>query len=500
MKPRFVLLSAVLLSFLSVKARAFPAIVFFPTKGDFTKLRIHFLDGTQLAKDENACKSEQTCADRYWLQRKVKGDDSKRPVVAAGVTPSVIGDILDLDLAQSVDDPSDLFVIVADEIVLKDGKPKSVGWKDYAVAPQVEQASDLEKPTLRYASLTPFRLDDTPQQRRTISQNLSVTDPDDSTLRYNVFVTKLQTEGKGDHPTHLLTLAGLPRGKKVKVAVKGVEQFKSKDVSVDPTTIDPVPFPKGRDDAAFFVNASADADDVGGKKKYKLDTRIHPAWIVGPWEIGPTLDGTIGNQLSKAPNTASLSADFRRFFASDATAVFPTQSVLLSPTFRTDRKFKNRDVELDLAWEPRLRWFEGNTLERRRADLKIEGGIPRSIHFGFSVRPSIGLEGGRHIGSSDPQVDDRTFTRARGSLSAKVQWWSFVLSTSSETRTLFSNEVVLDDSGKVVKTAKGLRSSVRFDLSYDLGAVALTVTRINGRQPPAFSPTRSTSFGVTLKF
>jgi hypothetical protein len=488
----------------ALDVHALSRIVFFPDPQDAKNLQVQFVDGTVLAQAENECTTPQACTDRIWILHKAKGDDTKKTVNSATVLAEVPGrgGQINLTLADPVLDPSDLYIIVADLIVMNGTKQKSAGWQEFPIAPQIEQSADANRPTIHYLSLTRLLLDNTPAVRRSLSQKLSVTDPDDPTLRYDVYITEVETPGAKPSPSHFLTLAGIPRGKKVKVALSGVEQFNGKDVGVSPTTIAPVAFPKGRDDAAFFVNGSIDTNDIKGDKKYKLDTRIHPSWVVGAWEIGPTLDGTIGNKLSGAPNSAFLSADFRRFFAApDSKAFIPTQSLLTSVLFRTDKKFDNRDFEADLAWEPLLRPFEGMTLEQRRAVEKANGGIPQSIHWGFRLRPSIALEGGRHIASTSPDVDNKQFMRIRGKVTAMLQWETWTFSASGESRHLFTDEVVLDKDGQtLLRTDRQDRSNIRLDLSYDLGDVALTVTRINGRQPPAFSPTRSTSFGVTLKF
>jgi hypothetical protein len=484
----------------ALEAHAFSFVVKFPKPGDTQKLVLQFKDGTDLVKSDNDCVAAG-CAGRYWLIRKTKGDDQKQSVSSATVRPGTFGnDTLELQLEQAVTDTTDLYLVVSDLIVVADGKPKSSGWQEYPIAPQIQQAADLGRPAIDYVSLTPHRFQNTPDERRRVTQSLVVTDPDDKTIRYNAYVTKLATGGTSESHEHTISVTGIPRGKKAKVSLAGAEQFNGKALGVGPTTIEPVSFPKGRDDAMFYVAGSSETDNLKGEKKYSVDFRLHPTWTVRSFEIGPNIEATVGNKLAKAPNSGSAAFEIRKWFADlNADAAIQTQAVVLAPKFWTDREFDNRDVGAILAWEPYLKWFEGKTLEQRRADEKEAGGIPRSIRWGFRLRPSVGIEGGRHIASSSTEVDGEQFSRLMGKATGLVQWEAWTFTTTAEIRHLFSDELLLTDDG-VATTKAGDRSNLRFDLSYNLGAVALTATRINGRLPPAFTATESTSLGVSFKF
>src|SRR4029077_11984292 len=136
---------------------------------------------------------------------------------------------------------------------------------------------------------------------------------------------------------------GLPRAKKLEVDVSGIDVYTGTPVSAPTATIKTKGLPKTRDEAMAWITAGADADDVKHERKYKLDMRLHNDFSAGGWKIGPTLDLTVGNTTSKAPNTGSISTDFRYILGSSAGAfaekpgVFFEQAFLLSPIFRSDR-------------------------------------------------------------------------------------------------------------------------------------------------------------------
>jgi len=485
----------------AVDARAFSTVVNF-TDANRQDLRVLFLDSTQLTEAANECdvSAAQPCTEMYWIERRVKGG-KRIEVDRADVDISSPLHRIAFRLHEPVNDPSDL-VLIASAVSVVDpatGGPKSAGWREFPIVAQLEQLGDAERPTLQYQSLLPTTLDNTPMRRGTLSSNLTVTDPDNPTKKFDVYVRRVRTPGGGPDVLHDIEVAGLPRGKKVKASLKGVETFNGLPVAAKATLQAPA-FPKGRDDASFFLNASAEADDIASEQKYKLDTRIHPTWRTESWEIGPKFEATLGNTTSKAPNTAALSADFRYWFAEDIPGFIQSHSIVFAPIYRTDRKFDNRDSGIDVTWEPFLRPFEGKTLERRRALELRSGGVPQAIHWGFRIRPKIALEYGKHIESASAELDDEQYSRLRGEVVAFIEWQQLRFTVAAQTRHLFNEEVILNDKSEVVRISASTRNYVRAELAYDLGIIAVTLTHNKGRTPPAFTPTHSTAFGITWKF
>lgn len=490
--------SVILFSLIVSNAYAmFPTVVHF---NDATgkQLTIGFHDETKPLEAENECKSpSQPCTDMYWIEHRVKG--GKRIEIDEAVvdhSENFGNPEVRLVLHERVEDPSDLVLVVSDLMVINPatGKPKSAGWTEFPLVPQLEQREDRERPTLRYQSLLPGKMSDTPAERTAVASNLTVTDPDFPTRRYDVYVRRIKSES--DY-VHDFEVAGLPRSRKAKVAYRGT--FNDVVVPVKMTLTSPA-IPKNRDEAAFYVNASAESDDIAREQTYRFDTKIAPAWRTRSWEIGPRLEATVGNATSKAPNTASLAADFRYWFLEEADGALQSHALVFAPTYRTDRKFDNRDGGLDVTWEPYFTHLENKTLEVRRAREKREGGVPQSIHWGYRIRTKIGAEYGRHIDSTSPQLNDDEYSRLRGEVVAMVEWQQLRLTVTAQTRHLFSHELLLDENGGVVTISDSMRNHVRAELAYDLGAFAISVTHLNGRVPPAFSPTHSTALGLTLKF
>lgn len=260
--------------------------------------------------------------------------------------------------------------------------------------------------------------------------------------------------------------------------------------------IQTIAIPKGRDDATF-LKLSAEANDVKHERKYTLDTRVHDVWRAGErWNIGPTLDATVGNKTAKAPNSGALSVDLRYFI--QGTPTFRT-NITLSPIFRTDRSFDNEDLGSDITLEGVIPKLE-RPLEQRRKEEKRLKGPPLARVWGWKLRPSVAFEIGKHIKSSSAEVDNTKFSRLRGGIVAALEFGRWSLSTSVQHRYLFNKEVFRQDDDTVATVSDTGKTYGRLDLSYDLGVVGLTLTHLNGRQPPAFSSTHSTSLGISFKF
>jgi hypothetical protein len=375
------------------------------------------------------------------------------------------------------------------------------------VAPQLAQKDDTgDEPfeKLRgtqdvvYRSLIPIevRPRDMDRVRAVLSNGLSITDPGEFDRPYAGEVTAIKKVDDAGF-VHTLTISGIPRGTKVNVKVGGFEKFGGDDLQAS-ATVQAKALPKTRDEADLWIKVAADADNVKKDRKYSLDTRIHSGWRHGRWDIGPTLDGVMGNVTSKAPNTAALSFDLKYWLQVAKDSVLHSQSITLSPVFRTDRSFANRDAGADLVYAPIFRRFDQSLDERRKAEKRL-GGPPLVRNWGWSVRPSVAMEVGRHIASASPDVRDTEFSRLRVGLSATLEWRKWKLAVGAQSRHLFNDELFLQGTS-VLRTSKAERNYARGDLSYDLGTVSLLLTHITGRQPPAFSVTQSTSLGVAFKF
>ena len=125
---------------------------------------------------------------------------------------------------------------------------------------------------------------------------------------------------------------------------------------------------------------------------------------------------------------------------------------------------------------------------------------PFAQHWGFTVRPVIAIEMGRHLKSTSPQVEHHDLSRVRGELKVIVEYENFSLTLAGVTRHLFSDEVLLGESGSVLTIDRSDRGFLRGDFLWDFGIAGLTISHINGRQPPAFTQAHTTSLGIAIKW
>ncbi len=409
------------------------------------------------------------------------------------------------------DAPKTLKSLVFVALNLQSSSPKGPApVKGYVEVPVASQLSQKDDPgtepfvALRgtqqvfYRSVIPVVIPPAELERfrAKLSSAMSITDPADFDRPYVGEVTGFKNVDSVGF-VHEITVSGAPRGKKVTVKIAGVEKFGAEDLQAG-TAVQTKALPKAREDADLWVKLAIDTDSVKKDRKYSVDTRMHSGWRDGRWDVGPTLDGTFGNVTSKAPNTAALSFDFKYWLNVADGGVLHSQSVTLSPVYRTDRSFDNRDLGADLVYEPIFRVLDQTLDERRKAEKRL-GGPPLAKTWGWRIRPSFALETGRHIASVSADVRHTDFSRLRFGLSSTIEWLQWKLTISGQTRHLFSSELLLQDKG-VVQTAKSDKNYGRIDLSYDLGAVSIVSTHMNGRQPPAFSSTHSTSLGIVFKF
>ncbi|MEA2569204.1 MAG: hypothetical protein QOI24_1205 [Acidobacteriota bacterium] len=443
----------------------------------------------------NTCSDKDECAKKYRLED--RNDYRTYDIASVAVENTTT---LRVTLAELPTSTKKLTFVARN---LK-ATPK-VGYFEIPVSPQLfqldiddsETFEGLRSPIIvQYHTMAPMtvKAGDEAKTRAAMSSALTITDPGEFDRPHQGYVDSIAPL---DRPSDFfqLTITGAPRGKKLDMAIGGLETFNGQPQQAS-GSIQTLPVPKGRDDATLYLKLSAEANNVKRERKYTLDTRIHDVWrAANRWNLGPTLDATFGNKTAKAPNSGAVSLDLRYFF--EGTPKFRT-NLTLSPIFRTDRSFKNEDLGADVVLEgviPRLE----RSLEQRRKEEKRKKGPPLAHVWGWKLRPSVAVEIGRHIKSTTPQIDNSDFERLRAGISAGVEYGKWSLTTSVQHRYLFTEEAVLQD-GAAAMVSDGAQTYGRVDLSYDLGVIALTLTHMNGRQPPAFASTHSTALGFTFKF
>ncbi|HEY2091310.1 MAG TPA: hypothetical protein VGJ81_05445 [Thermoanaerobaculia bacterium] len=443
----------------------------------------------------NACPDIATCTKMYRLEDR---GDTYRTYDIESVR--IAGTTLTADLAEVPTSTKKLTFVAFN---LK-ATPK-IGYLEMPVSPQLlqldvdetEAFEGLRSPVIvQYQALTPLTIkpNDERRTRAAISSALAITDAADFDRPYPGYVESIAPVGQ---PAEVfeLRISGAPRGKKLNLQLGGLETFNGQAQQAT-TTIQTIAIPKGRADATLYLQLSAEANDVKRERKYTIDTRVHDVWRTGSrWNIGPTLDATFGNKTAKAPNSGALSVDLRYFIP--GTPTFRT-NITVSPILRTDRSRDNEDLGSDIVLEAVIPKLERSLDERRKEEKRLKG-PPLAIVWGWKLRPSVGFELGKHIKSSSAEVDNTKFSRLRVGLSGALEFGKWNLSTSVQHRYLFDRELVLQD-GSVSTISDSSKTYGRVDLSYDLGVVGLTLTHLNGRQPPAFSSTHSTSLGLTFKF
>lgn len=478
------------------QSEVFDRLHYFPDAADMTKLVVEFRNNDLLPG--NTCNTTAECEKLYRLE--YEGENhSTFDVTSVVLGDSGLGHTLTFTLGTPVTTIKDL-VLTCFNVK---AQPK-LGQLRIVIAPQLKTLptpdtltfEGIHSPVLvQYQALLPNTLNiaDQKKAQALLANALGITDPGEFNRAYRGYVGRVG-KSKGDF-VYTLLITGAPRGKAVNVQVGGIESFGATPLTAT-TSVQTMAAPKGRDDAALFLRIGAEANDIKHERKYTLDVRARDTWRSGErWQIGPTLDVNIGNKTAKAPNLGSLAADFRYFFPGNPNF---RSRLLISPIFRTDRAFENEDLGVDLVWEmiiPRL----DQSLDARRRNEKNLGGPPLARVWGWSVRPVIALEVGRRIKSVEEEVDGSEFSRLRGGLSMTLERGRWKLSVSAVERHLFSEEAVIEGD-TVVTTAASDRHFVRGDLTYDVGIIGVTLTHMDGRQPPAFSDTHSTSLGVTFKF
>jgi hypothetical protein len=476
-------------------------LVYF-TDDTHMKLQVQFQIDGDFPAAGSECLNAIACLDLYWLEHRV-GPRRDIPVNSVRLVQDALFPTLEFALAAAPASLDKLHVVLAG---MKDKDAKPLEWVSLPIQPQIIQNEFGKGVTFTYQSIEPRKLEKINPKDITVT----AVDKKDSNRQYTARVkgvTKITEDGPLSDLLHTVAIdeASLPRGKALKTTVSGLETFGSDAVPVK-TSVTRMSFPEGREDARFYANGSIEADSVEHNRAYKFDVLIAPKFDLsdGLWQHGPKLDAIIGNKVSKAPNTLAASWDVRRFLVSRFSDSILSHDVSFSPTYRIDRNSKSRDAGIDAQYEPFVKRWADRTLEQRRADAESN---PLALKWGWELLPTVGFETGIHLRSEDPAVDGSAFNRLRGKIVVMAERevgsslpGTVKLTVTGTVRQLFSDEAVLNDDGELVGTDRADKTFFRADLSYDIGPWALTLTHMNGRQPPAFSATHSTSFGVTVKY
>ncbi|HYI08119.1 MAG TPA: hypothetical protein VEK57_03520 [Thermoanaerobaculia bacterium] len=456
------------------------------------------LDRVETIAKANECDTLQLCASRFRVEDRTQADTRiavKKVVVNQDNTMTVALDSKPQNLKS-------LFLVAADYLVPDPANPgtaKSAGRKDFQIKPQVTAVPAEDQPnSFFYQSVTAQTLADDLATHVDLAKKIAVSDPAQLNRPYPTRVISVESAGPF---FHTIRLGNLPRAKKLDLTIAGIDTWDGKPVGASGSVATSA-FPKTRDAARVWITAGIDADDVKSERKYKLDTRLHYPFALGNWTIGPTFDAIVGNTLSKAPNAASLAADFRYYFnpptASGAPGFFSQQNILLAPIFRTDRDLDNHEIGFDVAWEPRITALE-KPLEHRRLVASRQKRDPFQLHWGFTLRPTVAMEMGQKTKSISPEVEGEEFVRARAGVLMMVEFNNLRLSLERTDRHLFTDELTLN-AGTLITTTSSHRDFFRGDLQWDFGFAAITLTHLNGHLPPVYTETSSTSLGITLKY
>lgn len=491
MRSRALLLILALSAAASLHAADVKTMVYF-TDAAHRRLRVEFATDKGVPAAGSECANAAACADRYFLVRPV-GVEKRVPAESVQFVAGELFPTLELVLPEAPASVEDLQLMLRG-MVAEDGKP--IPWLALPLQPQLVQDEFGDGVSLTYQSLEPRTFTDADVQAAKVTA-INPKDDRKRTLTLRVESIEPVQGGRGTlHTIHLHT-GSVPRGQKLTTTVEGLESFAAAPLKAQ-TTVERTAFPKGRADAQYFINVAVDTDGIKGDRKYKYDMLLYPLFRKGLFEHRPRLDTTVGNKTSKAPNTIALSWELRYWIPTRSDDF--SSNVSVAPIYRTDRAADNREAGADLQYEPFFRALEDKTLQQRRADLVRKGGNPNTIKWGYRVRPSVGFEWGRHVEHVAAAIDGEKLARARGMLVVLVEREQIKLTLTGTTRKLFSDEALLDSSNNVVTIERADRSFFRGDLSYDLGMFAVTLTYLDGRQPPAFTPTQSTSLGLTFKF
>jgi len=308
--------------------------------------------------------------------------------------------------------------------------------------------------------------------------------------------------GDGQSNWRIVLDPPLERGRTLAVIVSGIEKYNKGDMAAR-GKIAVQPYPKGRDDAVFYLRGQKVFSRFGedqGSADFKLENTFTNSIQGRQWWY--LLSGTVGSDSLDLSQSITASIGKRWWIDIDHNLkTVPAWDVSLAPTFTIDSESRDRDLGLDLILEgqPSI-WYR--TIEQR----KKTAADPKSIRWGFWLKPKLALEAGKQLASQSAEVEGKTYSRALASFNLLLErdqifrlFDKVSLTVDATERYLMQDEVTIDEM-KVVSTSKGFKPYLRAELAYDLGPIAFSIVHENGKQPPNFKRAHATTVGVTVKF
>jgi hypothetical protein len=462
-----------------------------------------------LSTTANECDSEDSCRHKYSIVYEgaaaIPPDPGDLPkVVVAHVDPNNDVLVLSLDkplaLRLKLDEEGeetgvfdfDDFRLVLRQIVIGGEEPQRI---PLGLGPSV--LPDLgSRKSIVYRSIERRTADAAPPK-----DSVKVTATDADKNKYDVTVTEVQRavetpSSAGDVLWRIFLTPSLPRGTKLKVKVEGIDQYGGQAL-VGSSSIEVEDYPEGRDDATFYLRGEKTYDQLGDDSG-SLDMKLEQSFLLlkSGLEWWYLIEATVGSKSLDVSQTGTASLGLRHWFDSQYALSF-------APTFRTDRDFHDRDLGADIMFEAEPNaWFKTIDIKRRRDPEN------RNIHDGWWLKPRFGVEAGKHLASSSDEVEGETFLRGLGAINFLLETNRLQLLTPRDTvtlsvdfaaRYLVEDEVTLDDED-VLEIGDGYKPYLRAELSYDIGLVALSAVHLNGKLPPTFKNSRTTTLGLTFKF
>lgn len=284
----------------------------------------------------------------------------------------------------------------------------------------------------------------------------------------------------------------LPRGRKLGVKLTGLEEIPtSAPISVQG-------YPKSAEDADIVLGGTAvfaSLNDQGRKapSTFAVEFKVTHTFFTTNWDLAPKVDGKVGSDALKYPDTISVEFGLRRWFVkpSSEKAFLHRQSVYLAPVFTSDKKGHNQQIGASVAWEPVIEsWYQ--PMKRRR--LAAAKGM--RTHFGWVISASPFIEAGSQLKSENDRVDGTAYGRLGARLNTTLELDQFSLVIEYAGRRLLTDELLVSNDG-VVTTSKGGRHMLDIELGRSFGPLKIAAKYLRGSEPPAF--THADSLTLTLK-
>jgi hypothetical protein len=286
----------------------------------------------------------------------------------------------------------------------------------------------------------------------------------------------------------------LARGRILAVAVSGIDKYDSSEVPAQ-GQISVNPYPKGRDDAVFYLRGEKVFSRFGedqGSVDFKLNQTFGNNLNGSEWWY--LLSATVGSDSLDLSQTITASIGKRRW-------ITPAWNYSVAPTYTIDSESKDRDLGLDVMLEGQPDFWYRTIEQKKKVAAK-----PSEVHSGWWLKPKFALEGGKQLASQSEEVQGKTYSRGLVSLNLLLEreklfqlFDKVSLTVDAAARYLAQDEVTIDEM-KVVKTSSGFMPYLRAELAYDLGPLAFSIVHENGKLPPNFKRAHATTLGVTVKF